>query len=308
MKLNESERQLVAVLVIFALLGFFYIKGIKKEISDGEKLEQELQAYEASIRPFLDLALTSKAFAIYDTEKKQFLYKSHAEEVMPLASLAKVMSAIVVLENVPADHVFQIDKESLSEIGDNGLLVDEKWGRDELLEFTLVASSNDAIHDIAIETGKIIDPQTSDPLKTFVETMNKRAGELGLRSLTFHNESGLDMKDGISRNGAYSNARDMARLFAHAVSVYPQIFSATTQLEFPVSSEDKDHVAKNTNPLVNQIPKILASKTGFTDIAGGNLVVALRGKNDVTMVVVVLGSTFDQRFSDVKAISGALNQ
>ncbi len=317
MNLSSNERELVFVLVILTVVGFFYTRGIQKEIAKGEEMDMMLAEEEETIRPFLDIALASKAFAIYDSKNNAFIYKINAEEVMPLASLAKVMSAIIVLENVPADHVFVIDKESLGQIGDNGLLVDEKWGRDELLKFTLVASSNDAIRDIAVETGSIIDPESSNPEKVFIDAMNSRAEEMGLRQMTFFNESGLDLEEvglnneanvaGSSKNGAYASARDMAKLFSYAVTTYPDIFSATTNLNFPVSSRDKDHIAKNTNPLVEEIPELLASKTGFTDISGGNLAVALKGKDGATTVVVVLGSTFDERFTDIKTLSGALN-
>lgn len=305
MKTNESEKQLIAVLIILAVLGFFYIKSIKEQISEGEKLEQELQAYEESIRPFFDLALSSKAFAIYDVGKKQFLYKTRAEEIMPLASLAKVMSAIVALETVPAEHVFKIEKESLGEMGDNGLLVDEKWGRDEFLKFVLVTSSNDGVHEIALETGALIDPETSDPIRTFVERMNARAKEMNLRSFVFHNESGLDTAP--MQNGAYASARDMVKLFSYAIETYPEIFSVTSKKMLAISSFDKDHVGENTNPLAEEIPGLLASKTGFTNISGGNLIVALETKKGDKMIVVVLGSTFDDRFTDVKTISGLLN-
>ena len=315
MSLSNNERELVFVLVIVAVIGFFYTRGIRQEIVRGEELDRILAEEEQAIQPFLDIALASKAFAIYDVDKAEFVYKVNAEASMPLASLAKVMSAIIVLENVPVDHVFVIDKESLGQIGDNGLLVGERWGRDELLKFSLVVSSNDAMRDIAIETGALIDPTSSDPRQVFIDAMNKRAGELGIRGAEFFNESGLDLEEENTgdtesvepvKNGAYASARAMSKLFAYAVSTYPDIFAATSKVEFLVSSKDKDHVGKNTNPLAEDIPGLAASKTGFTDISGGNLAVALKDENGSSKIVVVLGSTFDQRFSDIKALSGAL--
>lgn len=306
-KTTENERQLIAVLVILALFGVFYIKSIKEEIKNGLKIEAEISQYEESIKPFFDIALTSQSFAIYDMDKKQFLYKRNAENVFPLASLAKVMSTVVAMENLPEDHVFVIQKEALGETGDNGLLVGEKWKRDDLLKYALVVSSNDAMYQIAYDVGKNISPESLDPRSIFVQKMNEKAKELNLKTFEFFNESGLDIEGETLKNGAYANARDMAKLFAYAVEKYPDIFSSTIQKTFIVNSQDKQHVGENTNPFVQDINGIFASKTGFTNISGGNLIIGLKNKNNVRMVVVVLGSTFTERFTDVKALSDVLN-
>lgn len=307
MKLTNNERELVVVMVILGVIGFFYVRGIHQEIARAEKIDEAIALEEAAVQPFLDIALASHAFSIYDTKNQKFIYKVNAEKVMPLASLAKVMSAILVLERVPADYVFTIDKSSLSQTGDNGLLVGERWGRDELLKFTLVASSNDAIHDIATETGALIDPLTTDPISVFVDAMNAKARELNLPTMMFYNESGLDIEDSDPvKNGAYANARDMAKLFAYAVTTYPDIFSATAEKEYGTNSYDAPHIAINTNPLVADIPGLIASKTGFTDISGGNLVVSVPDTEGRMIVVTVLGSTFDERFTDIQTLSGAL--
>lgn len=306
--LNENERQLVAVLLVLGLLGLFYISGIKKEIREGEKIEAEISKYEESIKPFYEMAVLAKSVSIYDMDTETFIYKKNAEEVMPLASLAKVMSVVVALETLSEDHVFTINKEALSETGDNGLLVDERWGRDELLKYALVVSSNDAMHAIADEAGRVIDPAATDPRAVFVLRMNERSEELGFSKFDFSNESGLDLETEPVKNGAYGSGREMAKLFAYAVETYPEIFSATIQKTFDVASFDKAHVGENTNPFVEDINGLLASKTGFTNLSGGNLVVALKAPNNARIIVTVLGSTFDERFSDIKALSDVLNK
>lgn len=305
-KIDKNEGQALASLVILALIGFFYVRGIHQEIARGENLDQQITAYEESIKPFINIALGAKSFAIFDIDKNEFLYKKNAEEVMPLASLAKVMSAIVILEKVPADHIFTIEKESLSQTGDNGLLLGEKWTRDDLLKFMLIDSSNDAVHQMAKETGKIIDPTAVDPVAVFVGALNARAKDFGYKSMLFYNESGLDVTD--NQNGAYANARDISRLFGYAVKTYPDIFSITSHKTVTINSLDKEHVTLNTNPIVEEIPGVISSKTGFTNISGGNLMVALPNKDGDKMVVTVMGSTFDDRFSDVKSLSGVLTQ
>lgn len=304
-KLTTSESQLIASLIFLAIVGFFYARGVREEIARGEELDRQMTEYEESLRPFLSIALNADSFAIYDRDKAEFVYKKNAEKTMPLASLGKIMSAIIIMENVPVDHTFTISKEALSEVGDNKLLVDEKWGRDELLKFTLVESSNDAIYEMASETGAIVDPTSLVPREVFVNLMNEKAKELGFKSMTFNNESGLDITTELS--GAYANARDISRLFAYALENFPEIFAPTAKSAPVFNSRDAEHVAKNTNPIVESIDGVEASKTGFTNISGGNLAIALETVKGQHLIVTVLGSTFDDRFTDVETLSGAVN-
>lgn len=317
--LTKIEAQSITALAILAIVGIFYIHSVNEDIRSAEMLEQEIEAYQESIKPYLNLALNATSFSIYNADKKEFVYKKNAEQIMPLASLAKVMSAIVVLENTTPLHVFTIEKESIGEIGDNGLLLAEKWPRDAFLRFMLLSSSNDAVHQMALEVGKIIDPASSNAAETFVDALNAKAKEMNLRTMIFNNESGLDVtlptltvgtplpaSVRAELNGAYSNARDMTKLFAYAIKTYPDIFSVTSKKTLEISSLDKTHTAINTNPIVEEIDGIIASKTGFTNLSGGNLIVAVPGRNGETMIVVVLGSTFDERFNDIKTLSGAV--
>lgn len=305
-QIKDTEKQLIAVLVFLLITSFFYIKGVNNQIKEASILEQKISYEEEQIKPFIDIALVSKSFAVYDTQNKNFLYKVNAEKVLPLASLAKIMSVIVAMENLPEDHIFTIQKEALSEVGDNGLLVGEKWGRDELLKYSLIVSSNDAMYQIAYDVGIAIDPLNENPKSVFIEQMNQKAKELNLKSMEFFNESGLDLKEDISKNGAYGSARDVAKLFAYAIENYPDIFSITSFKNPVIKSFDKEHTAENTNPFVEEINGIIASKTGFTNISGGNLAIALNSKNNAKMVVVVLGSTFSDRFNDIKELSNIL--
>ena len=304
MKITDIEKQLIAILIILSFVGFFYVESIRQELKTNQLKEVTVEAYENSIKPFLKMNLNAEAFAIFDAEKNEFLYKKNAEKPLALASIAKVMSAIVVLENVPTDHVFQISKEALSQVGDSGLLLGERWGRDELLKFTLVDSSNDAVYELAKETGYFIDPTANNPVSVFVEAMNQKAKDLGYKNVVFYNPSGLDVTPEI--NGAYASARSVAKLFAYAVAMYPEIFNTTSRSEIVIKSFDKEHLAKNTNRVVQEMPGIIASKTGYTIVSGGNLVVATPDENGRMMIVVVLGSTFDNRFIDIKTLSAAV--
>lgn len=306
MKKGNRETGLLFILAGLSLVSFFYIRSVKTDIDKSVVIEKQIADQEESLKPILGLVLNAKAFAIYDMDKKEFFYKKNAEVPMSLASLAKIMSSVVVMENSPKEHIFKISKESLSEAGDNKLLVDEKWGRDALLKFALVESSNDAFHEMAQEVGAMIDPDSKNPTETFISKMNKKAEELNLRSANFKNPTGLDVSE--HEAGAFASARDVAKLFAYAYENYPDIFSETIKNSPEISSENSLHTAKNTNPVAEEIPGLLASKTGFTSISGGNLAVIIKGDDGDRLVVVVLGSTFDERFRDVEKISGALSK
>jgi D-alanyl-D-alanine carboxypeptidase (penicillin-binding protein 5/6) len=149
----------------------------------------------------------------------------------------------------------------------------------------------------------MLNNEASDSVQVFVSMMNKKAEDLGLSSFVFNNESGLDITN--EENGAYGSARDMAKLFAYAIEKYPEIFSATKTKTSTFSSLDKSHNVDNTNTVVEEIDGILASKTGYTAITGGNLIVATKNKEGLEKVIVVMGSTYDARFTDMKTLTGA---
>ena len=162
--------------------------------------------------------------------------------------------------------------------------------------FTLAVSSNDGAYAIATAASP-----------NFVEKMNEKAKILGLSSMRFYNPTGLD--ESLTKSGAYSSASDVAKLFSYTLQKHPEIFNATRDARFTTSSLDKiKHTAVNTDEEINNIPGIIGSKTGFTDMAGGNLAIVYDASINYPIVVVVLGSTYDGRFDDVRALVRAANQ
>ncbi len=136
--------------------------------------------------------------------------------------------------------------------------------------------------------------------------MNRDAETLGLTKTTFFNESGLD--ENMTRAGAYGSARDMATLFAYMIEHHPDLLEATRYQSFTIPSDTAStHMAVNTNSIVAQIPGLIGSKTGFTDLAGGNLVIAYDASLNHPIIITVLGSTYDGRFTDTQALITATN-
>jgi D-alanyl-D-alanine carboxypeptidase (penicillin-binding protein 5/6) len=132
--------------------------------------------------------------------------------------------------------------------------------------------------------------------------MNVRAKEIGLAHTTFKNSTGLDISP--SEAGAYGTARDVALLMEYIIVHYPQVTRLTTIDATRVYNEDGAyHDVENTNDVVDDIEGLIASKTGYTELAGGNLVVAFDAGLNRPIVAVVLGSTQKERFTDILTLT-----
>jgi D-alanyl-D-alanine carboxypeptidase len=135
--------------------------------------------------------------------------------------------------------------------------------------------------------------------------MNIRAEELGLSSLTFSNTTGLDLPG--PRAGGTGNARDVSLLLAYMLEQYPSLLSTSTdQIARVYNSDGGIHTVENTNPITAELPNLLASKTGYTDLAGGNLTIAFDAGFDRPIIVTVLGSSRQGRFTDVATLVAAV--
>ncbi len=241
---------------------------------------------------FDNLQLEGRSAYVFDIQQNKVLFKKNEFVQLPLASLTKLMTALVATEMYPSDLHVTIKKEFLSTEGDSGLLVGETWKLKDLLDFSLVVSSNDGIRAVASIKSR----------EDFISKMNARAKELGLKQTYFVNENGLD--DGES-SGGYGSAIDVEKMMQYILENQPEIIEATKYQTINIKSGSKIHTAKNTDIVLNQIPNLIASKTGYTDMAGGNLVVAFDASIGRPIIVVVLGSSEQGRFSDVEKLVGA---
>jgi D-alanyl-D-alanine carboxypeptidase len=94
----------------------------------------------------------------------------------------------------------------------------------------------------------------------------------------------------------------MALLVSHILKTNPHILEATSYSKISIGSKNKGHEAQNTNKVLNKIPNVLASKTGYTQLSGGNVVLALNAGIDHPIIISVLGSSYDGRFNDLNAL------
>ena len=218
------------------------------------------------------------------------------------------MTALVARESVDGRLLVNIDDDDIAVEGDSGFVSGDSFNLDDLLSYTLLVSSNDGAEAIASAAGAFNAPHgegsTTENRATFIERMNIRARELGLVQTFFTNPTGLDTSQYAS--GGYGSARDIARLFASAIQAFPNIFEATAYPTFSIeTTEHRNIEGENTNETLDMIPNLIAGKTGYTDLAGGNLVVAFNAGLNRPIIVAVLGSTYDGRFRDVSILSEA---
>ena len=259
-------------------------------------------ASDALVDPFANIAVSARSVYVFDVNERKILYQKNQNQQLPLASITKLMTALVASEIVSKNGTVPISTAAILQDGDSGLLAGEKFTLAELLDLTLMSSSNDGAFAIASAAGALI--STNEPAKNFVEAMNIRAKELGLLQTYFRNPTGLDVSE--NEAGAYGSARDIAVLMEYVVRNEPEILERTKDnTAFILNEAGVYHEATNTNEIVNNIPGIIGSKTGYTDLSGGNLAVAFDAGFDRPIVVVVLGSTRSQRFSDVLTLVDA---
>jgi len=134
--------------------------------------------------------------------------------------------------------------------------------------------------------------------------MNTLAKEIGLAQTYFLNVSGLDVSSTLS--GAYGSALDVARLFAFAVAHRPELFAGTARNGVLLSEAGGETaLARNTNTALGSIPGLVMGKTGYTDLAGGNLAVVFEAGPARPVAAVVLGSTYEGRFADMRKLVAA---
>lgn len=301
-----KQRRVVIVLQIVVLLfilgGLFsaYVMGKQQTAAIPGTVnldEAPLKQSNAEVPSAMEnVTVRAKAAFVYDVAGKRVLYSKNAESPLPLASITKLMTALLAHELVDTNADATISNRALMEEGSNNLVPGEQMTIEELNKLALVSSSNDAAFALGANVGALLG--NNDPTAQFVSGMNIRAEELELTSFNFKNTTGLDLSP--NEAGAVGSARDVSGLMAHILTTNPDMLLPTTKAAGRAYSNDGSyHDLENTNEVIYAIPNLLGSKTGYTDLAGGNLTIAFDAGLNRPIIVTVLGSTREERFSDV---------
>ncbi len=262
---------------------------------------------EADAKIFSDLNLNAKAVYVYDVRTKTVLFAKNEDVRLSLASLTKIMASLVAEELSPSYSVITVSSEAIKSVGDAGLKSGEKWLLRDLIDFSLLTSSNDGMRAVALSLGALSKANASpdEIINDFVGQMNRKASELGLKNTYFVNETGLD--ESQIKGGAYGTAKDMNTLLEYVLTNKSQLLVATRDVSTTFSSINNSiHKAENTNIIAGEIPGLVASKTGATTTAGGNLVLVFDPELGRPIIISILGSTVEGRFEDAHALINAV--
>lgn len=307
---------------IFSTIILVFLAGLGFSWPGFEKPEIDYSAFGAGVfnrsikneeierpNPFESLELEAESVAVLNLGEDKIIFEKNADIQRPLASLTKLATAAVVDDvavKLPAENRnVLMTLGAVSQTGDDGFLVNESFSVSDLLGAMLVKSSNDAARALALWAGQSV-PEVRDSY-WFVNKMNLFASNLGLQATHFFNETGLDLDSEL--NGGYGTAEETLMLFSWLIKNKPQIIEVTSQPQFTVYSiEGKKHVFESSAENLMSIPELIAAKTGFTDIAGGNLVFAFGLGPGRQFAVALLGSSFDGRFADAFKIYEAIKE
>jgi D-alanyl-D-alanine carboxypeptidase len=284
---------LMVLIAVFVYINFFD--------ANPTKIPPSSQAPVVKNDPFEGIELQARAAYVENLNTGEILYSLNSKKELPIASITKLMTAVTAEEIFEESESVQIEKSHLSLVGDQNLLVGEIFKIEELINLMLVSSSNDSSKAIAMVGGAKIGDR---PNANFVRQMNKIAKAIGLNNSHFRQPSGLDLER-ISEPSATASAEDVSKLAKYILQNNPDLVESTRKNNIVSRSNTSVHNVENTNKIVDELPNILLSKTGYTTIAGGNLVVVIDPGLNTPIAITVLGSTREGRFSDVKKLSDA---
>ena len=293
---------LSGVLSVLILVNVFFIFSFEREgterIDRANAPLNNAQAYifpvsEPSYLPVFNTTverpqISAKSAIVYDTRSSRYLYSKNPGERLPIASLTKILSAVVVLENFDSDDIVMVSEESVKVDGEKQTLyAGERIRVGELLKMMLIESSNDAAYALKLHaSGLGLD---------LIGLMNRKAVELGMNNSIFRDPAGLN-------DDALSTAEDLMKLVRYSLR-FNEIWLALGEKTASVYSIDGkiEHKVSSTNQLLDVIPDVIGGKTGYTEKALGCmiLVVDVPGKND-KIISIILGSA--ERFTDTEKL------
>ena len=228
--------------------------------------------------------LSASSVTLMDMDNNRVLYSYNQNEKRLIASISKIMTSIVALNNSNINDIVTIDDNVLKSYG-SGIYVEvgEKISLENLLYGLMLRSGNDAAISIANYVGGSMDG--------FVKLMNETANSIGMKNTEFINSSGLEESNGV---GNMSTSYDMAILMSYAMK--NEMFrSIVSTKEKTVKTNYKTYIWYNKNKLLKNYKYCTGGKTGFTEKARRTLVTTAT-KDNMNFVIVTLNDPND--FSD----------
>ena len=236
------------------------------------------------------LDLRSSVAMVIDQQTGETLYEKNPDAVLPIASITKVMTAMVVLDaNLPMDEMLDIaeaDRDT-ERHSSSRLAIGARLSRAEMLQLALMASENRAAHALG--------RHYPGGLPAFVAAMNAKAQAIGMSDSRFADPTGLSSNN-------VSNARDLARM-VRAAHGYPAIRSYSTATDLTVDTGYRQVTFRSTNRLVDDPNwSIGMQKTGYISEAGKCLVMQARVEGRPVILVLLDAAAAQSRFADAQRL------
>lgn len=257
----------------------------KVALASNNKIELPPILPRPRIKNSISPQINAQSYILVDANSGTIILKNNSKDRVPIASTTKIMTALVVLENYKLEDIVTISPAATAQIGaDANLIVGEKISIKELLHCMLIKSGNDSAYALA----EFYNNQGEVGTKRFVQKMNEKARELGLKDTEYHDSAGLDVT-------GYSSANDLAIVTKEALK-NETFLNIVGKAQYTATSVDGKirHSLDNSNRLVNQYqyPGAIGVKTGYMPEAGHCLVGAAT-RNGHTFIAIVLKTFAD---------------
>ncbi len=231
-------------------------------------------------------AISASSYVVLDQDSGQVLSGSNIHEEYLIASITKIMTAIIVIENSDLEKEIIVSEEVLKAYGSAIYIeVGEKISIEDLLYGLMLRSGNDAAIILANEI--------SGSMEEFVKLMNQKAKNLNMNNSVFFNSHGLEDDIGENKSSSY----DMAILTKYAMNneIFKKIFSTKS---YSTESSYKKYSWTNKNKLLHNYEYITGGKTGYTKKAGRTLV-STASKDNMNLIIVTIndGNDFNDHIS-----------
>ncbi len=234
--------------------------------------------------------VSAESAILVDANTGQILYEKNIDESLSPASITKIMTAIIVLENVKDFSEMVTISESVAELSQEGMQLNagETLSVEDLFNAMVIGSANDASEALAEYVG-------DGSVDKFVELMNAKAQEIGALNTSFKNPHGL------TEEGHVTTARDIAVIAQYALGL-DYLKEVMLKSEYRIFREGTDTEIETTNNLLNSYEGITGMKTGYTSKAG-YCFVGSATRDDKSFIAVVLKSkSAKSRFTEAAAL------
>lgn len=221
------------------------------------------------------ISTSARSAILMDMDSNRILYANNIHEVRSVASISKIMTAILSIENADIKKQVTIGNE-----------IDHSYGSGIYIKKGEIMTLEDLLYGLMLRSGNdaavVIANNISKNEETFVKLMNAKAKKLGMSNTSFSNCHGLDEK---TKN--YSTAYDMAKLSSYAYTNFKEYRKIVGTKKYNVQTKNKSYLWYNRNKLLSSYEYCTGGKNGYTPSAGRTLVTTAK-KNNLNLTVVTL--------------------